>query len=120
MLHYLELCLVYALSVLLASRIVPGLWVKSYGKAVLFAFVFGILDALLFKVLIILTLPFLFLTFGLSLFVLNALLFWLANRIVSGVQVSGFGSALLGSLVSGMINFILTYLIFGRGILFGV
>ena len=120
MIHYLVLCLVYAASVLFASRIVPGLRVQSYKKAVVFAFVFGILDLLLFKVLLFLTLPFLFVTFGLSLFVLNAVLFWWAHRIVSGVEVDSFGTAVLGSFVSGAINFLLTYLLFGHGKLLGL
>ncbi len=118
--RYILLCLIYALSVLLAARVVPGLRVQSYKKAVLFAFVFGILDALLLKVLVILTLPFLLLTFGFSLLILNALLFWLAHRIVSGIEIDGFGYAILASVVTGLINFILTYALLGHGTFLGM
>ena len=100
-------CLLYALSVMLAARVVPGLRVKSYGGAVIFAVVFGILDGLLFKLLAILTFPVMIITLGLFALVIRAFLFWLADKIVDSVETSGFGAAFLGSLVSGVINFLL-------------
>ena len=38
-------------------------------------------------------------TLGLFLFVINALLFWAAASVLDGFNVSGFGAALLGSLI---------------------
>jgi putative membrane protein len=98
-------CLLYALSVMLAAKVVPGLRVKSYGGAVVFAVVFGILDGLLFKVLAILTAPLILVTLGLFILVIRGFIFWLADQLVDSVETSGFGAALLGSLVSGAINY---------------
>jgi putative membrane protein len=41
-------------------------------------------------------------SFGLFIFVINAFLFWLADKLVDGVEVDGFGSALLGSIVTSL------------------
>ena len=113
MLHILIQALVTALGVLVAARIVPGIRVKSFGSAVVFAVVLGILGVLLHKVLIILALPFILLTLGLFLIVINGFLFWLADKIVAGVEVDGFGSAILGSLVTSGVTW-LTFFILHR------
>jgi putative membrane protein len=52
------------------------------------------------------------LTFGLFLFVVNALMFRLAAALVGGFNVSGFGAALLGSLLLSLLN-LATYLLLG-------
>ncbi len=95
---------VYALAVLVAARVVPGIRVRSFASALLFAFVFAVLDKLLFMVLLVLSLPFVVLTFGLFVLVINAFLFWLADRITDGVEVDGWGAAFLGALVTSVLN----------------
>jgi len=57
---------------------------------------------------VLLTLPITIVTVGLFLFVVNALMFWLAGSILKGFQVNGFwwalGGALLYSLISGFLT----------------
>jgi putative membrane protein len=102
--HALVHIVVVALAVLGTAKIVPGVRARSFGGALVFAFVLAILNRVLFKGLALLTLPFVIVTFGLFLVVINAFLFWLADKIVDGVEVDGFGSALLGSLVTSFIT----------------
>ena len=105
MLHILIRVLVTALGVLVAARIVPGIRVKSFGSAFVFAVVLGVLSVpACTQLLIILALPFILLTLGLFLLVINGFLFWLADKIVEGVEVDGFGSAILGSLVTSLVS----------------
>ena len=61
-------------------------------------------------VLVLFTLPFILLTMGLGMVVINALLFLLAGRLVLGFHVSSFGAAIGGSLVISVTNFILSRL----------
>jgi putative membrane protein len=51
-----------------------------------------------------LTLPLTIVTLGLFLFVINALMLWLAAALVPGVTVRGFGPALWGSLLLTLLN----------------
>jgi len=102
LLHHIIHLLVTAVAVLAAARIVPGIRVRSFGSAVVFAFVLAVLDVLLGKLLVLLALPFVLLTLGLFLIVINGFLFWLADKVVKGVEVDGFGSAILGSLVTSL------------------
>jgi putative membrane protein len=111
MLHVFIQVLVTAVAVLVAARIVPGIRVKSFGSAVVFAVVLGVLGVLLHTLLVIIALPFILLTLGLFLIVINGFLFWLADKVVPGVEVDGFGSAILGSLVTSGVSWLVFFLL---------
>jgi putative membrane protein len=108
MIHVVHL-VIYALSVLVAAKVVPGIQVRSFWSALFFAFVLAILNRLLFKALVFFSFPMVLVTFGLFIFVINAFLFWLADKVVDGVRVNGFGAALLGSLVTSLINAVINW-----------
>jgi putative membrane protein len=96
-----------ALAVWLAATIFPDQVQARDGQAlVLFAIVLGVLNAVLRPVLLLFTLPLTILTLGLFILVINALVFWLATLLPVGVEVAGFGGALLGALVVSVVSFI--------------
>lgn len=108
MIAFIVQCLLYGLSFILAAKLVPGITIRSYGSAVIFAAVFAILDGLFFKILAFLTLPLVLITFGLFLLCIRAGLFMLADKFVDGVKIEGFVAALLGSILTGGINWLIT------------
>lgn len=89
---------------LLVANLVRGVDVAGWGPAILAAVVLGLVNAFVRPLMILLTLPLTILTFGLFLLVVNALMLWLAAALVPGVQVRGFGAALLGSLLLTVLN----------------
>lgn len=91
--------LLLAAALLLVAYLYPGVAVTSFGAALIAAFVLGLLNTLLRPILVLLTLPVTLLTLGLFLFVINAAMFYLAARVLDGFSVSGFGAALIGSLI---------------------
>jgi len=91
--------LLSAAALLAVAYLYSGVEVRSFGAALTAAFVIGLFNMLLRPVLVLLTLPVTVLTLGLFLFVINALLFWWAASLLNGFYVSGFGAALLGSLI---------------------
>jgi putative membrane protein len=106
--------LLSAAALLAVAYLYSGVVVTSFGAALLAAAVLGALNLVLRPVLILLTLPVTVLTLGLFLFVVNALMFWAAAGMLSGLDVRGFGAALLGSLIYSAlqlaIEFVLTRL----------
>jgi putative membrane protein len=102
--------IIITIAILLAAYLIPGIKVDSLGSAIIGAAILGLLNALIKPIFIILTLPITLLTLGLFIFVINALLFWLAGSIIRGFSVRSFGSALLGSLVVTVVTFIARYL----------
>ena len=75
--------------------------------ALVAALVIGFFNAVLRPILIVLTLPVTVITLGLFLFVINALMFWSAAGVLDGFHVSGFGAALLGSLIYSVLGVII-------------
>ena len=91
--------LLLAAALLLVAHLYPGVIVKSFGSALIAAFVLGLFNTLVRPLLVLLTLPITLLTLGLFLFVINALMFWAAASVLDGFDVAGFGAALIGSVI---------------------
>jgi putative membrane protein len=110
MLAFLLHIILTSLLLLLVAKIVRGVEVANWGSAILAAIVLGLVNAVVRPVLVFLTIPITALTFGLFLFVINALMLWLAAAIVPGLRVKGFGAALLGSILLSILNLIVAAL----------
>ena len=104
--------LLSALSLLLVAHLVPGIELRGFGTALVAAVVFGLVNATLGFILKILTLPLTIVTFGLFLFVINAVMLKLAAALVPGFVVEGFVPALLGAIILSAISFVLRFLVF--------
>lgn len=91
--------LLLAAALLALAHLYPGVVVANFTAALIAAFVLGLFNAVLRPVLVILTLPVTVISLGLFLFVINALLFWGAAYVLQGFNVTGFGAALIGSLM---------------------
>lgn len=91
--------LLAAIALLLIATVYDGVHLAGVGSALMAALVLGLFSAVLRPLLVVLTLPVTVLTLGLFLFVINALLFWVASGLLPGFQVTGFGAALMGSLM---------------------
>lgn len=96
--------LVTAAIAFILAQILPGVHVDTYGTAILFAIVLGLLNAFLRPLLIILTLPITLITFGLFLFIVNTVTVLLASDWVKGFLIDTFGWGLLFSLLLTLIT----------------
>jgi putative membrane protein len=99
--------LLSASALLFVAYVYSGVEVRSFGSALLAAFVIGLLNAIVRPVLVVLTLPVTVLTLGLFLFVINALMFWAAAGLLDGFFVRDFLAALLGSLIYTVIGIVI-------------
>ena len=99
--------LLLAAALLLVANIYPGVTVSSYGAAMVAALVLGLLNTLVRPLLVLLTLPVTLVTLGLFLFVINALMFWSAAGVLSGFNVTGFGAALIGSVIYSLCGMVI-------------
>lgn len=88
---------------LLLSMLLPGVEVSSFFAALIFAIVFGIINAIIRPVVIVFTLPLNLITVGLFTFVINALMFWLATVFVIGVSIDGFWTAFWSALIMSLV-----------------
>jgi putative membrane protein len=102
--------IVNTLSIFAASYILRGVHVDSFLIAILVAVVMSVLNVTLKPLLILITIPFTLVTFGLFLLVINVLVIYAAAALIDGFDVDGFWWALLFSLLVSIVN----------GVLFGL
>ena len=102
---------VNTVALLAVVYLLPGIAVESWPIAALASLVLGFLNSFLRPILIFMTFPFSLLTLGLFVFIINAFIFSLTSKIVSGFWVNGFLNAFLGALLFSIISFALNTLI---------
>lgn len=102
---------IITLGILAAASIIPGVSVKSIKDAFVAAAVLGVLNVLLKPILFFLSIPITIITLGLFLFVINALMFWLAGSLLDNFEVKSFWSALFGSLTVSIISSLASLLV---------
>ena len=91
--------LLTALAVIVLANILPGVVVTSYITAIIVAVVIALLNMFIRPLLVFFTLPATIVSLGLFLFVINAIIILLADKLVDGFAVSGFFAALLFSIL---------------------
>ena len=96
-----------------AATLVPGIsFTGDPGRFLVVALIFGLLNALVRPILLLLSLPLLILTLGLFTFVLNALILMLLGSMSEGLglgfHVDGFVPAFAGALIVTVVSFVLS------------
>lgn len=99
--------IVLALAVWVAAAIVPGIRYDDGPSVLIAALVLSILNTFVKPALSILSLPFILLTLGVFLLVINALVLMATAWLVPGFHVAGFWPAVGGSLVISVVSFFL-------------
>ena len=99
---------VTGVAVLVASQIIPGIRIDTLASGIVGVLVLAILNALVRPGLYLLSAPFIFVTLGLFMLVINGFLLGVVSYVVKGFHVEGFWPAVWGavviSLVSGIMN----------------
>ncbi len=104
-----------ALSLVVTAAVLPGIHVGSLWAALGAAALLGVVNAVLRPALIVLTLPINILTLGLFTLVINGLLLYMVANVIKGVEILGFGWAVLGALLLGLVSWALNGLVGDRG-----
>ncbi len=97
---------VNAVGVLVATQVIPGIEVGSFFGLLVAALLLGLLNAFVRPILTLVTLPLVLLSFGLFLWVINALLLLFVGWLVKPLDVSSFWSALGGAAVISLISWL--------------
>jgi putative membrane protein len=102
-----------ALSLWLASLIFRGIRFSDTSSLIVSALLLGFANAIVKPLLIVLTLPLTFLTFGLFLLVINALMILLVSSLVRGFTVSSFWTAFFASIFIAVLSFVIGSFVLG-------
>ncbi len=94
-----------ALALWLAAGLISGIELESgFFKILLVAIIFGIINAVVKPIVTILSIPFIIVTFGLALVVINAAMLLITDALTRSIEVDGFGAAILGALVISVVS----------------
>jgi putative membrane protein len=101
---------ILALGVTLATKLGIGIDCRDGSTLVAVVLLLSFFNAILKPLMVLFTLPFILLTLGLGMVVINALLFLLVARLVDGFHVASFWSAVGGAVVVSVTNMVLSIL----------
>jgi len=107
--------LILTFAIIATSYLLDGINVSGFVSAFFAAAILGILNAFFRPILIILTLPINILSLGFFTFVINAIMLLMVSGVIPGFDVSGFWSAVFGSLLISLVSWGLTSFIGERG-----
>jgi putative membrane protein len=99
---------VFALFVV--EYLVPGFTLASFWTAVVAAIVIGVINTFIKPIVQLIALPVSILTFGITAFLVNVFLLWLASVIVPGFIIAGFWTAVAASIVLALTSWFLNSL----------
>ena len=100
--------LISATAVYVTANLLPGIAIRSFGAALIVALVLGLVNVLIKPVLVFFSIPFLIVTLGLFMLVINALMLQLASLLVDGFAVQSFWWAMLGSLCISLVAWLMS------------
>lgn len=102
--------LVNACAVWLASEVVRGMQIiGGIGSLLIVALIFGLVNALIRPIVMLLSLPAVVLTIGLFTLVINALMLWLTSAFTHRLIITGFVPAFLGALIISIVSAVLSW-----------
>ena len=105
--------LLNVVGIIFTTSIVAGFEVTIPG-AVVGSIIFGLINATIRPVLLLLTLPINLLTLGLFTLVINGFMLWLVALVVRGFEIQSFGAAFIAAVILMIISSLVNLLVRGR------
>lgn len=106
---------IVCLGLWLAAQILPGLQFDGPGSLLAAALLLGIVNAFIRPIFVVLTLPLTLVTLGLFLVVINAAMLGLVAWMLAGFSISGFWTAVGGSLMVSLTSWLASGVIGNTG-----
>ena len=100
--------MVTTVAVFVAVKLPLGIRCESAGALLAASLLLGVINAFVRPAILLLSLPFIIVTMGLFIFVVNALLLLLVSWLVPAFVVGGFWSAFFGAIVIGIVSWLLS------------
>lgn len=101
--------LINTLTLMAVAGVFNGFYLEGFGAALMAGIILTVVNFFIRPLLVLLTLPFTVVTFGLFIFVINALMLMLTAALMgSAFDISGFGMALLASIIIALLNMVLS------------
>lgn len=101
--------LILSLAVFLVANFFPGIRIKSFMTAVVVALVYSIINFFFGWLLIVLSLPFIIITFGLFKLVINAAMLWATDKMIEDFEIKDFFTTVVAALCITLVDSLLKW-----------
>ena len=105
-LHFLLLGAV----IFLLAETLPGMHCEEYSTALLVACVYGLINVTLGTVLKLISIPFIILSVGLFLLLINAFLLWVTDQVLDDFEIEDAGTTFVAALVITLSDTLLSWI----------
>ena len=96
--------------IFLLAELLPGLRVEGYGTAIVVAIVYSLINVTLGTVIKFLSIPFVIITVGLFLIVINSFLLYLTDVILDDFEIEDMGTTLIAALIITLSDTLLSWI----------
>jgi putative membrane protein len=97
---------VLAVGVTIATKVINGIHCDSRETLIVVVLLLSFFNAILKPLLMLFAMPFIVMTLGVGILLINALLFSLVGNLVQGFYVDGFWSAIGGAIIVSLTNLV--------------
>jgi putative membrane protein len=88
------------------GAVLSGVQVRSFGTAIITAIILALLNAFIRPIITFFSIPFIILTLGLFILVINTIIVMIADWLIPGLKIQNFWWALLFSILMSLLNVI--------------
>jgi putative membrane protein len=103
--------IVSSLALAVTAAVVPGFRLRGFTTALMATFILGMLNYLLWPVLAFFTLPLTIITFGLFLFVVDAIVLRVCAAFMKNFEITNWFSAIIGAVILAITSSFLHYVL---------
>ncbi|SLM28219.1 conserved membrane hypothetical protein [Desulfamplus magnetovallimortis] len=96
-------------AVFVVANVLPGIYIKNYWTALVVAIVYSLVSFFTGWLLILLTLPFMIITFGLFKFVINAFLLFITDKLVRDFEIRDGITTLVAAFCISIVDYFLKW-----------
>lgn len=101
----------FSLSVFVVALVLPSVRVQGFKSAFVVAVVYGLLKYFFHWLLLLVSLPFIIMTLGLFLFVINTSLLWITDKLIDGFEIDGLLNTLIASIFISFLDLVFRWIL---------
>jgi len=94
-----------SIAVFVVAHVLPGIRLKSFSTAILVAVVYSIVNT----ILAFFAFPFILITLGLFLLVINVLVLWITDKLIEDFEIENFATTIVAALLITLCNLLLRW-----------
>lgn len=108
--HLVLALLINSAALIITANLVPGFNVDNFTTALFAAIILGFINTFIRPFLMFVTAPLNFVTLGLFVFIVNAVILWFASIVIPGLMVDSMLSAVLAAIVLSLVSTAISWL----------